>query len=147
MRRAQHLPTPAHKQQEHIDRHFGMQSISLGSSRSGLAHQGRHPSFHPATQYKNMLRARCCTAHSPAAQLARLTVCSNIEEHAKRAPAAERKKVRLKAGVLELQDAGLQARLKESSGDAMPNTHTWITYYTELPLQVPITPHHLDNGY
>jgi len=108
MRRAQHLPTSAHKQQEHGNRHYGMQpeinrrtSISLGSSRSGLAHQGRHPSFHPATKHKKMLRARCCTTHSPATQLARLTVCSNIEERAKRAPAAERKKARPKAGVSE----------------------------------------------
>jgi len=58
MRRAQHLPTPAHKQQEYGDRHYGMQPaisrrtrISLGSPRSGLAHQGRHPSFHPTTKH------------------------------------------------------------------------------------------------
>jgi len=122
MRRAQHLPTPAHKQQEHIDRHFGMQSISLGSPRSGLAHQGRHPSFHPATKHKNILRARCCTAHSPATQLARLTVCSNIEERAKRAPAAERKKARPKAGVFSLGaiSAGVPAQHAVRVGALIP---------------------------
>ena len=25
--------------------------------------------------------------------------------------------------------------------------HTWITYYTELPMKVLITPHHLENRY
>jgi len=45
----------------------------------------------------------------------------------------------------DLQPQGLRSRAFYYSINSL--LHTWITYYTDLPMKVPITPHHLENRY
>jgi len=45
----------------------------------------------------------------------------------------------------DLQPQGPRSRAFYYSRNSL--LHTWITYYTELPMKVPITPHHLENRY
>ena len=45
----------------------------------------------------------------------------------------------------DLQPQGIKSRALSYSRKSL--LHTWITYYTELPMKVPITPHRLENRY
>jgi len=45
----------------------------------------------------------------------------------------------------DLQPQGPGSKAFDYSGNSL--LHTWITYYTELPMKVPITPHRLENRY
>jgi len=45
----------------------------------------------------------------------------------------------------DLQPQGIRSRAFYYSRKSL--LHTWITYYTELPMKVPITPHRLENRY
>jgi len=45
----------------------------------------------------------------------------------------------------DLQPQGPRSRALYYSRNSL--LHTWITYYTELPMEVPITPHRLENRY
>jgi len=45
----------------------------------------------------------------------------------------------------DLQLQGLRSRVFYYSRNSL--LHTWIAYYTELPMKVPTTPHHLENRY
>jgi len=45
----------------------------------------------------------------------------------------------------DLQPQGPRSRAFYYSRNSL--LHTWITYYTELPMKVPITHHHLENRY
>jgi len=45
----------------------------------------------------------------------------------------------------DLQLQGPRSRAVYYSRNSL--LHTWITYYTELPMKVPITHHHLENRY
>jgi len=45
----------------------------------------------------------------------------------------------------DLQPQGPRSRAFYYSRNSL--LHTWIIYYTELPMKVPITPHHLENRY